>query len=340
MAKIVLNKSNYFHNLNTISEHIGSKEKIAVVLKDNAYGHGLVEIAKLANEFGIKHAVVRTIQEATKVEAYFNQILILADTNIKTYSHTFHIAINSLEDIEKLPENTNVHLKIDTGMHRNGISPKSLEKAIYGIYRRKLNLCGVMTHYRAADELSCDFFWQRSIFRDVKKEVKRICEKLLLTIPKFHSASSSALFRFKNCDDDLVRVGIAQYGYLETDIIFSNPELKPVMSLWAKKIATRDLKKNQKVGYGGIYLAKKDMKISTYDLGYGDGFFRLNGKEKYLTPKGYEILGRVSMDNISVNSTDEEICIFDDITKLAKMHNTIVYEITATLNPDIEKVIK
>ncbi len=318
----------------------GSKKKVAVVLKDNAYGHGLLEIAKLANEFGIENAVVRTVEEAKKIEPFFRQILILADNNLDTYSHSFHIVINTLEDMQRLPENTNVHLKVDTGMHRNGISIETLEEAIHGIYKKKLNLTGILTHYRSADELSCEFFWQRLVFKQVKSKVKNICEKLLLPIPKFHSANSSGLFRFKNFDEDLVRVGIAQYGYLETNIIFPKPNLKPVMSLWTKKIATRDIKKNQKVGYGGTYLAKKDMKISTYDLGYGDGFLRLNGTQKYTTPKGYEILGRVSMDNISINSQDDEICIFDDVRELAKLQNTITYEITTTLNPNIPKEIQ
>jgi len=340
LAKIVLNKSNYFHNLKIISEHAGSKEKVAVVLKDNAYGHGLLEIAKLANEFGIENAVVRTLDEAKEIEPFFRQILILADTNIDTYSHSFHIVINSIEDIQRLPENTNVHLKVDTGMHRNGIPKETLEEAIYGIYKKKLNLTGVLTHYRSADELSCDFYWQRSVFNHIKSETKSICEKLFLPIPKFHSANSSGLFRFNNFDEDLVRVGIAQYGYLETNIIFDNPILKPVMSLWANKISSRDIKKNEKVGYGGTYLAKKDMKISTYNLGYGDGFLRLNGFQKYITPKGYEILGRVSMDNISVNSNDDEICIFEDVRELAKIQNTITYEITTTLNPNIPKEIR
>ncbi len=340
MAKIVLNKSNYFHNLKIISEHAGSKEKVAVVLKDNAYGHGLLEIAKLANEFGIEKAVVRTVEEARQIETFFRQILILADNNLKTYSHSFHIVINSLEDIQRLPENTNVHLKVDTGMHRNGISVERLEEAIHGIYNKKLNLTGILTHYRSADELSCEFFWQRSVFKQVKSDTKIICEKLLLPIPKFHSANSSALFRFNNYDEDIVRVGIAQYGYLETNIIFSNPNLKPVMSLWADKISTRNIKKNEKVGYGGKYLAKKDMKISTYNLGYGDGFLRLDGTQKYITPKGHEILGRVSMDNISVNSDEDEICIFEDVRELAKLQNTISYEITTTLNPNIPKEIR
>lgn len=340
MARIVLNKSNYFHNLKIISNQAGSKEKVAVVLKDNAYGHGLIQIAQLANEFGITKAIVRTVAEAKQIETLFRQILILADSKQESYSHTFHIVINCLEDIQRLPENTNVQLKVDTGMHRNGISPESLEEAIYGIYKRNLNLTGVLTHYRSADELSCEFFWQRSVFKHVKCETKITCEKLLLPIPMFHSTNSSGLFRFKNFDEDLTRVGIAQYGYIENNYLFDNPKLKPVMSLWAKKISARSIKKNEKVGYGGTYLAKKDMNISTYDIGYGDGFLRLNGTEKYTTPKGYEILGRVSMDNISVNSDEDEICIFDNVRELAKIQNTITYEITTTLNPNIPKEIQ
>lgn len=340
MPKIILNKENYFHNLKIISKKAGSKEKIAVVLKDNAYGHGLIEMASMAKEFGITKAVVKTCEEAQKIETFFEQILILADTTFHNYSHTFHIVINSLEQLKKVPENTNVHLKIDTGMHRNGILPEALEEAIYGALSQKLNLTGIMTHFRSADSLSCEFFWQREVFREVKRVAVNTCEKLFLPLPSFHSANSSALFRFNNFDEDFARVGIAQYGYLENDSIFNNPQLKPVMSLWAKRISSRKITKGQKVGYGGVFTAKSEMNVSTYDLGYGDGFLRLNGKKTYTTPKGYEILGKVSMDNCSINSTDEEICIFDDVRALAKIHDTITYEITTTLNPNIKKEIK
>lgn len=294
MGKIVINKSNLFHNLDIISKKANGKDKVAVVLKDNAYGHGLLEIATLANEFGIKKAVVQTLDEAIKIEKLFEQILILAEEEIHTYSHTFHIAVNNIEQLKKLPKNTNVHLKIDTGMHRNGIAKNQLKEAIHGICRQNLNFTGLFTHHRASDILSTEFYWQRSNFSQIKQEVKEICEQLFLPLPKFHSANSSALFRIKNFDEDFARVGIATYGYLDTDTIFKNPELKPVMSLWAKKIATRVLEKGQRVGYGGVYEAPKNMITSTYDVGYGDGFLRLDGKHKYLTPKGYEILGKVS----------------------------------------------
>ena len=111
------------------------------------------------------------------------------------------------------------------------------------------------------------------------------------------------------------------------------------MSLWASRLATREIKKGQSVGYGGTFTATEDMTVSTYDLGYGDGFLRINERKSYTTPKGYKVLGRVSMDNLSLNTKDEEVCIFDDVKTLAKEHDTITYEITTTLSPYIKKEI-
>jgi alanine racemase len=340
LAKIIINKKNLFHNLQVISSYAGSKEKVAIVLKDNAYGHGLLEIAQLSKEFGITKAVVRTLDEALAIEQFFDDILILSFRNIHTYSHTFHITLNSLEDINNIPNYCKVHIKVDTGMHRNGILPKELEKAILGLKKRNIIISGIFTHHRSADNLSTDFFWQSSIFRDVKEDVKKLCEKLSLDIPCFHSCNSSALFRHNNFTEDFARVGIAAYGYIENNSTFNLPKLKPVLSLWANKISTRILKKGQCIGYGGAYQAKEDMTVSTYDIGYGDGFLRLNENHEYLTSKGYKILGRVSMDNISLPTEDEEVCIFEDVRELAKIQDTISYEIATALSKDIKRVIK
>jgi alanine racemase len=339
LAKILLNKENLFHNLNIISNHAGGKEKVAIVLKDNAYGHGLIEIAKLANEFGIKKAVVRTLPEALNIEKLFDDILILAESNFHTYSHTFHIALNSLDNMDNLPHGCKVHIKVDTGMHRNGILPQQLEEAILGLSKRKIILSGIFTHHRNADNLSTDFFWQKSVFSRVKADVKRICEQLNLPLPAFHSSNSAALFRHTNFDEDIARVGIASYGYLDNANVFDFPKLKPVLSLWANKLSSRVLKQGQTVGYGGTFQALEDMVISTYDVGYGDGFLRLNERQKYTTPKGYKVLGRVSMDNLSLNTDENEVCIFDDANELAKQHDTINYEIVTTLSTQIKREI-
>ncbi len=339
MAKILLNKNNFFYNLDIISKQAGGKEKIAVVLKDNAYGHGLIEMANLSKEFGIKKAVVKNLDEALKIEKLFDEILILSQKEFHTYSHTFHISLNTMENISFLPKNANVHIKIDTGMHRNGISPNELEECIHRLSKKNINIKGIFTHHRNADEMGTDFFWQNDVFLSLKKETFSICEKLLLDVPSFHSCNSHALFRHSNFTEDFARVGIASYGYFTFDRNFDFPQLKPVLSLWAKKIATRKIKKNQSLGYGLGYKAKEDMIVSTYDLGYGDGFLRLNENTPYKTPKGFEILGRVSMDNLSLNTDEKEVCIFDDVQNLAKIHHTIPYEILTSLKADIPRQI-
>ena len=339
MSKILINKKNYFHNLDIICKQAGSKEKIAVVLKDNAYGHGLLEIASLAQEYGIKKAVVKNLKEALEIKENFEEILILADKDIHTYSHTFHIVINSCDEIYKLPKNTNVHLKVDTGMHRNGIPKNKLKECILGLCKQNLNLTGIMTHHRSADKLSCEYFWQSREFRALKKEVKKLCEELSLPLPKFHSSNSSALFRNSNFDEDFARVGIASYGYIENDKGLNEVDLKPVLSLWADKISSRVLKENQCVGYGGTYKTDKEIEISTYDIGYGDGFLRINENQVYFTPDGFRVLGRVSMDNLSLNSINDKVCIFNNAKPLAKIHNTITYEITTTLSPYLKREI-
>jgi alanine racemase len=340
LAKIVLNKENLFHNLNIISNHAGGKEKVAVVLKDNAYGHGLLEIALLAKEFGIQKAVVRTLDEALLIEKHFDDILILAQKDIPTYSHAFHIALNSLEDMENLPLYAKVHIKVDTGMHRNGIDKNDLREAIIGLIEKKITISGVFTHHKSADNLSTYFYWQSSIFRYLQEEVKNICEELSITVPLFHSCNSAALFRHENFDEAFARVGIAAYGYIENDSIFNLPDLKPVLSLWASRQTSRVLKKGECVGYGGTYEAQEDIEVSTYDVGYGDGFLRLNEKQEYTTPKGFKILGRVSMDNMTLDSTDDEVCLFEDVRELAKLQDTITYEIITTLSREIPRVIK
>jgi alanine racemase len=339
LAHIKLNKSHLFHNLLQIEKQTKDKNKIAVVLKDNAYGHGLLEMASLCQEYGIKYAVVQSVWEAQQIVTMFDNILILADTTPHTYSHTFHIAINDLEDIQHIQKKTKVQLKVDTGMHRNGIAMNELKEAIYGALKKDLEITGIFTHFKSADELGTSYFWQKMNFNQVKHEVKTICEQLKIPLPLFHSCNSSAIFRENNFQEDLCRAGISIYGYIDTQSILNPPLLKPVLSLWGKKVSSRILKKGQSVGYGGVYQAKEDMQTATYNVGYGDGFFRLNGKKPFFTPKGYEVLGKVSMDSLSLNTNDEEVCIFDDATTLAKLHDTISYEIITSLKPHLPKEI-
>ena len=263
MAYIKINKDNFHYNLTQLTKKVNDLKKISVVLKDNAYGHGLKIIARLASEYGITQAVVISTKEAIQIEKYFNNVLILDDV---PFDHKrFSFAITSMNVLKSLESNINIELKVDTGMHRNGIMLDELDEALRIIKYRNLKLVGVMTHHKSADSLSSEFFWQEKIFDKVKKIVLTQGFKNI----RFHSHNSAATLRNHSFNGDMARVGIAIYGYNELPNILNSITLKPVLSLWAKKISSRILKKGQRVGYTGSYIAKKDMCISTYDLGYG-----------------------------------------------------------------------
>ena len=333
MAFIKINKQNFYHNLNQIALKTGSVEKIAIVLKDNAYGHGLELMGRLASEFGIKHAVVRKTVEAEVIKSLFETVLILGDSIVKDEVCSF--TVNTLVDITKAQEGAKVELKVDTGMHRNGIALDALDEALQLIKEQNLNLVGVMTHYRSADELSSELFWQQKQFEIVKQRVKETGFENV----RFHSHNSAAILRMKHFDEDLVRVGIGAYGYNELPEPFDKVVLHPVMSLHAKKVSTRVLKSGERIGYGGDFTADKEMLVSTYDLGYGDGWCRDNTQNPYVTSEDLPLLGRVSMDFIALESDKEEICMMQDAKVAAEHFKTISYEVTTALSADIPKVI-
>ncbi len=342
MAKIVINRDFYYHNLNLLSKKAGGIDKLMVVIKDNAYGHGLEIMAKLASEFGIRRVAVKNLQEALHVEHFFEEVLILADHPCHNATKAnISFAVHSFKSLKEFPKNSNIHINIDTGMHRNGILISEIREALEYVKAQSLNLKGVFTHFRSADDMSGELFWQQKNWEVAKKIAKKEIVALDLDMPSFHSCNSSALLRStKEIDDDFARCGIATYGYTHIDESIATYDLKPVLSLYAKKLSSRVLKKGQKVGYGGVFEAQNDMIISTYDIGYGDGFFRYNGLGNLGIANGQKILGRVSMDSLCVEGKADEICLFDDVSEISKEFNTITYEVLTKLMPWIKREVK
>ncbi len=328
MAYITISKSNFFHNLKFLSYKLGSKEKLAVVLKDNAYGHGLTLMAKLSNEFGIKKAVVKNEEEAQQIEKFFETIIVL---NPNFTSKKYSLVLNSKEKLKDIKKSQKIHIKIDTGMHRNGIVIDEIETVIKEIIKKKAKIEGILTHFRSADELSSELFWQEKQWEEIKKKIKKICSILNIPIPLFHSANSATTLRKSFYKDDFSRCGISIYGYHEMPTVYGKFDLKPVLKLYAQKISTRKLKKGSRVGYGGVGVLKKDSFVSTYDIGYSDGFLR------NIYPN---LLGKVSMDSISLLGDKEKVCIIDDAKEIAKLNNTISYDILVKLNKNIERIVK
>ncbi|WP_295054507.1 alanine racemase [Sulfuricurvum sp.] len=334
MGTIKLSREALIHNLDIIAHQVGGKDKIAVVLKDNAYGHGAVMISQAVSEYGVKQAVVRLEREAEEIVKYFDNVLILGQRPTQVHPQ-FSYALNSLEEIALYPSGTRVELKIDTGMHRNGIAPDQLEEAFEKIAQRGLICIGVMSHLRAADTLSSEWFWQRQTFDNMKKKASLFAKKQGWTL-RFHISNSAGTFRSSECRDEMVRVGIALYGCLEMDKTLPQPSLKSVLSLWGDKMVTRTLKAGERIGYNGIYEASADEKVSTYDLGYANGLDRL-ASNRYVTPDGIALRGRISMDSASFASDIEQLMIFDNANEYAKAVGTIGYEILACLDKDLKR---
>jgi len=334
MGYIQLNKNNLFHNLEHFSTLCGGTEKLCIALKDNAYGHGIDQIASLAQEYGIKHVFVRTLEEAQVAKQNnFETILVLYDMPMQK-DDSFIIGVNSLRDIDQLPKGSKCELKIDSGMNRNGLVFDEIQQAVQKIKEKDIILHGAFTHFCCSEE-------QNNILNIQEEEFLRCVEELKKYIDysfRIHCANSAGVLRVNMKKYDIARVGIGIYGYL--DIKEEEQKLRPVLSLQAQKISTKSILKGDHVGYGSeAFIAPKDMTVSNYNIGYGDGLFRANSDKERKVANGLPILGRVSMDSFSLESTDEEVCVFDNVNHLSEVHNTITYEILTSLKANIKRVI-
>jgi alanine racemase len=360
MSFIHLNRRNFFYNLKQIEKRVISKDQIAVVLKDNAYGHGLKEMAQLSFEYGIQRVVVKNCEEAFKIINFFEHILILFyDFNFiknnkqKCSNKKLTFSVHSMNEITKfknLDSEFNIALKTDSGMHRSGVDFVNLEASLKSIIlSENLKLTEVFTHFREADELSSALFWQKENFKKIKHKTILLTDEYKIKEPIFHSNNSAGLFR-NNLNnpvrDEVVRTGIAIYGYLNDtkNKIFNFPELKPVLSLWANRIGeSRLLKKGSRIGYGGISPLSKRQFISIFDFGYADGFRRFPDsfykKNIFTTPENIKLNGRISMDSSAFETDKDKILIFNNVSEIAKIFNTIEYEILVSLNHNIQKII-
>lgn len=329
MAYIELSQKNYFHNLDTIISKISSKDKLWVVLKDNAYGHGIKQISKMSHKYGITSAVVRNHDEAMSIKKYFKDILILNSTH--NQNDDFIYSINSMTDLDNLKAKR-VSIKINTKMNRNGILLSEFKTVLGVLIKNSISLHSIFTHYADASDDNALFDTQHQEWLKSKEYTQSILAKHNIKDVIFHSSNSAATFR-QYPKDEAVRCGIALYGY-------EHKSLKPVLSLYAQKTNQIKLKQNQSVGYSSTFVAPNNMNISTYDIGYADGMFRFTPKHNLKTANKSSFLGICSMDFVSINSTDDYICIFDDASYLARKFGTISYEILVKLSPSITRIIK
>lgn len=320
-AYIEINLQNLEHNVSVLRKAMYPKSKIMAVVKANAYGHGVYEIAVHLNKIGIDAFAVATIDEGIELRKYGinGDILILGYTDVRRAKELKkYNLMQTLIDFEyscalnKQQIPINVHVKIDTGMHRLGIPYKNIEEIKRIFEMKNINVRGIYTHLCCSDSLEppdAKFTEEQiSNFHNVINNLKNNG----ISIPKLHIQSSYGLLNYPEIYCNYVRVGIALYGAQSLPIATAlNLDLRPVLALKSKIVLIRRINKGDTVGYGRKFTAERDSRIAVLPIGYGDGFPRnLSCGKGCVIIKGHKIsiIGRICMDCLTADITD-----FNDI---------------------------
>lgn len=361
MATATIKLSSITYNVSRIKSYLAPNVKLLAAVKANAYGHGAVPYAKHLANLGVNWLGVATAKEALELcRAGLNsKILILnpiyhnLEELIENNIYLSIVDKNSLAKIELAARALNkkaiVHLKVDTGMGRLGINyQEALAVAKKADAAKFIIFEGIWTHFACADEQNPEYTHkQLANFQDLLD----VLQKHQVNIPLKHTANSAGIIAFPDSHFDIVRAGIALYGYHASSYIQSlEPNLRPVMTVTAPITFVKHLKAGQSVSYGATWTARKDTTIATIRYGYADGYPRILSNRASVFCKGKlrPIRGRVCMDQFMIdmdnNSVEvgELVTIFGETSPsaedIAKFCNTIAYEILTSVGNRVQRI--
>ncbi len=344
--------------------------EICPVLKSNAYGHGLVEIAKILDPLNPPYFVVDSFYEAFELQkaGMKTPSLIIGYTHPKNYKYMKfkNVAVTMMDkdtiiELGKLRRKIKVHLKVDTGMHRQGVNFKDVEEALRLIKTYKnLKLEGICTHLADADNGSKNNFTRKQV--EKFKKVLKIAENLNLNPKWKHIAATAGAGKIFSKDFNMIRLGLGIYGESSLDANDKDfkkchfEKLKPVMTFRSTLIDIKDLKKDDCVSYGCTFVAPKEMKIGLIPAGYYEGIDRRLSNRGYLYYKNKpcKILGRVCMNLTMIDLSNVknpkkmhliEIIGNNRLQKncvkwMADTCKTIPYVIWTQISPTIRRIVK
>ncbi len=359
---VKIDKRALHDNYRMIKKTVGDKLKVTPVLKSNAYGHGLVEVAKIMSKEEPEFLVVDTYYEAMVIrnEGVDNKIFIIGFSHINNVLenrlNNVSFVITDLSWLEMLAKNlshpANFHLKIDTGMNRQGIEMEDLQKAIDLIKSNKnIVLEGVCSHLACADEADQNF---------TKRQIKKwnsVVEKIkgeFSDLKYGHLGASSSVFYNKKIEANVMRLGLDLYGINADEKI--NLDLQPVMQVETIITSIREVKKGERIGYSGSFEVNRNIKVATIPFGYFEGMDRRLSNKGYVKINGVfcPIVGRVSMNISSIDISEvEEVKVGDkvvvisanrndknSIENIAKICETIPYEIMVHVERMLRREVK
>lgn len=353
------------HNVRSIKALVGPEVRLMAVVKADAYGHGLVPVARAALRAGAEWLGVALPEEgaALRGAGIRAPILVLGPTppaqaeevvagGLDQMVHSVPLAETLSRAAGKARRRVAVHLKVDTGMGRVGVPVEEVGTLAGAIGRLPgLRLRGVMTHFAAADAPDT---------AHAREQLRRFHEALvsppLRAIPSLlrHAANSAAAFALPEARLDMVRIGIALYGCPPSPKAPPPVPLRPALTLETRVAQVRWVPPGTTVSYGCTFVAPTRMRIATLPVGYGDGFPRALSNRGAVLLRGRRapVVGRVCMDMVMVDVTGiPEVEEGDPVVLLgvqgteaipadawAALADTISYEVLCGIGPRVPRL--
>lgn len=344
-AQATINTSALTHNLQRVRDE-APKSKVLAVIKANGYGHGMECAARALSDADALG--VASLEEALQLrDAGIRMPIVLLEGMFEAAElsriqlHQLQVVIHSQYQIDMLEAmaSKNPHgikltvwLKIDTGMHRLGFEPQLVNQVLQQLQAiRVVNEIILMTHLANADDPADDTTRQQLLVLDKTVGQANLPQSI---------ANSAGILGWPQTHVDFVRPGIMLYGVNPfIDGTGADYQLQPVMTLSSRLIAINNVRKGDKIGYGGTWKCPADMPVGVIAIGYGDGYPRhaKNGTPVLLNGKRVPMVGRVSMDMITVDlrtqpkaQIGDEVVLWGDglpVEEVARHATTIAYEL-------------
>lgn len=351
------------HNLRLI-KGISSNRTVIAVVKADAYGHGAVEVSKRLVRDGVDCLAVAFTEEAKELrDSGINAPIIVLfdpdpkdvlDYNLIPVISSKKAAIALSDEAERNNRKVSVHIKVDTGMGRLGLTGDVVRDILEISELTRINIDGIMSHFSDAD-LSDNSFAKKQIerFNQIRSELFENGLKVRL----YHIANSAAILSIKESHLNAVRPGLMLYGCSPMAGLkpqFQYPKLEPVMTVKTKILALRRVNAGSPISYGRTFVTRRDSLIGVIPIGYADGFIRRlsNISEVIVRGKKAPLVGRICMDLSMIDLTDlEDVAEGDDVViigsqgsesidvcEIAQKAETIPYEIFTSLGNRAKRV--
>ena len=338
-AWIELNTDNLIYNVKQFQKLLPKKCMIMPAIKANAYGHGVEIIGMELQSMGIHNFCVASVDEAIELRkaGIIGQILILGYTppyrftDLSYYSLTQTVVdFSYAKQLNDYGKPIDVHVGIDTGMHRLGERYDNIETIINIWKLDNLKIKGVFSHLCVSDgESDMERKYTLKQIENFNHVIYSLHQRGIEGF-KTHIQGSYGVLNYPSLKFDYARLGIALYGVLSSpnDSIISEIKLKPVLSLKARIACVKQLHKGEAIGYGFTYKARKEMRIAAVSIGYADGIPRELSNKGFVLINGIraDIAGRICMDQLMVDVTGiQGVSYGDEVIFIGKSGDSEIF---------------